>query len=432
MPAPSADQRILLFSPHPDDETLGCGGLIQQAIAAHTPLTVAFLTNGDGFRVAVERQYRELRIGPEDYLRFAALRQQETYRALDNLGVSRDQIRFLGYPDRGLLSLWTDNWAPDHLYRSPYTQRDHAPYPLTLTHNAPYCGQSALEDIVRVMREQMPTDIYVTHPSDDHPDHTAASSFVTLALDRMREAGEPWAKSAQLHYYIVHRGDWPVPQGLYKSDPLSPPSEMANLDTAWVSRSLTAAEVEAKSRSILAYGSQTAVMKRFLVSFARQNEVFGSLKDVRVAGISPRKVDGGMLRDWSGIDPVVRDPVNDSLLRDFQGGGDVRSVYAARDASRLYLRVETYQPLSSRVELRIRMRYFGDTEQNSAGGSFLLSVRPGVSVVPAQASTSFRDNTLDVSIPLRDLAYAHRLALDVDTLFAGLQVDRTGYRFLTL
>jgi LmbE family N-acetylglucosaminyl deacetylase len=421
----------LVFSPHPDDETLGCGGLIQRAKSAGATVTIAFLTNGDGFRVAVERQFRELHVGPEDYIRFASHRQKETLTALGALGVSRDDVLFLGYPDRGLLPLWTDNWSSDRLFRSPYTQHDHSPYDLAFRPGAAYCGRSVLEDVEQVLRRERPTDIYVTHPSDDHPDHTAASSFVTLALDRIRDSGEAWAKRAHLHYFIVHRGDWPVPQGMYKTDPLSPPSEMAALDTKWQSLGLTSAETEAKGKSILAYESQTAVMKRFLVSFARKSEIFGTLGSAQIERVSS-PVNDDLLKSWAGSKPVIRDPVNDSLLRDFQGGGDVSAVYAAHDSSRLYMRILTHQAVSPSVEFKVKVRYFGDRRSDAGGGTYTVSVRPGKAVSPAETIASSSGNAVDLSIPLRDIGYAHRLALNIDTLFAGMQVDRTGYRFLEL
>lgn len=39
--------RILVLAPHPDDEVLGCGGILQEAAGRGLPLRVAFLTNGD-------------------------------------------------------------------------------------------------------------------------------------------------------------------------------------------------------------------------------------------------------------------------------------------------------------------------------------------------------------------------------------------------
>lgn len=55
-------ERILIFAPHPDDETLGCGGLMSKAKAAGAEVYVQFITVGDttdisvkGFSTANER-----------------------------------------------------------------------------------------------------------------------------------------------------------------------------------------------------------------------------------------------------------------------------------------------------------------------------------------------------------------------------------------
>src|SRR5207249_7721234 len=91
-PAPAASTRLLVFAPHCDDETLGCAGRMQQTLAAGGKVQTVVLTNGDGYRTAVETQMRKLHIGPRDYIELAALRQQEPYQALAALGVSIDHV----------------------------------------------------------------------------------------------------------------------------------------------------------------------------------------------------------------------------------------------------------------------------------------------------------------------------------------------------
>src|SRR5262249_55204743 len=162
--------------------------------------------------------------------------------------------------------------------------------------------------------------------------------------------------------------------------------------------------------------SQTAVMKRFLVSFARQNELFGEIGEARV----PRVADGavqpdGNVSEWKDLAPVVLDPVNDSLLRDFQAGGGVNAVYACRDRTALYLRVDTYQPVSDRMEFRVRLRYFGDAARAEAGGAYTASVRAAGSASPPDIRAAVRANRVEMAIPLREIAYAHRFALNVET-----------------
>ena len=42
-----AGAKIAVLAPHPDDESLGTGGLIQQALAAGAEVRVIFVTDGD-------------------------------------------------------------------------------------------------------------------------------------------------------------------------------------------------------------------------------------------------------------------------------------------------------------------------------------------------------------------------------------------------
>src|SRR5262245_15878805 len=44
-----AATRLLLVAPHPDDETLGAGGLIQRVQATGGVVKVVYLTDGDGY-----------------------------------------------------------------------------------------------------------------------------------------------------------------------------------------------------------------------------------------------------------------------------------------------------------------------------------------------------------------------------------------------
>ncbi len=51
LPPPQIDpgERLLVVAPHPDDETLGAGGLIQRVLENHGQVRVVLITAGDGF-----------------------------------------------------------------------------------------------------------------------------------------------------------------------------------------------------------------------------------------------------------------------------------------------------------------------------------------------------------------------------------------------
>ncbi len=431
-PKLNSSKRIIIFSPHPDDETLGCAGLIQQAVAAGSQVRVVFLTNGDGFRVAVARQLRRVDLTPQDYIQFAGMRQNETYAALGNLGLGKENVTFLGYPDRGLMPLWNDFWKSDKLFTSAYTKVNRSPYSIAYQHSAKYCGETVLADIEKIVREFQPTDILVTHPSDDHLDHSAASSFVTMAYLQLKSASYSWVDKCKLSYYLVHRGDWPVPQGLYKENQLVPPTEMQKLDTKWTTLGLSATEINRKEKSIELYESQTGVMKRFLMSFARHSEIYGSLAPSIINPVPEMSIrPDGDVADWKGIAPAALDPVNDSLLRDFQRGGDLRAIYAVHDSKNLYLRFDTYKPVSSQIEFLVHLRYFDCSKSDQSSGMVTVKLKSFNKSAPPEFVTSVKGSIVEISIPLTAIGNSHNIAVAVESRVAGLLVDSTGSRFMS-
>jgi LmbE family N-acetylglucosaminyl deacetylase len=80
----------LILAPHPDDESLGCGGLIAACVAAGRAPLVVMLTDGAG-------SHPSSRTHPPDRLR--ALRAQEASTAVSLLGLATDRLVFLNQPD---------------------------------------------------------------------------------------------------------------------------------------------------------------------------------------------------------------------------------------------------------------------------------------------------------------------------------------------
>jgi len=80
----------LILAPHPDDESLGCGGLIAACVAAGRPPLVAVLTDGAG-------SHPNSRAFPPDRLR--AVRTKEARDAVAFLGLPADRVVFLNQPD---------------------------------------------------------------------------------------------------------------------------------------------------------------------------------------------------------------------------------------------------------------------------------------------------------------------------------------------
>lgn len=122
--------RVLVLAPHPDDETIGCGGCLLLHRRQGDPVKVVFLTDGAAG-------------GPP------ALRRAEARRAARVLGVRA--LEFWGYPDGAL------------------------------------AGVPGLSRRLRELLEQERPDIvYRTSASDPHPDHRALGVRLRAAASRAR------------------------------------------------------------------------------------------------------------------------------------------------------------------------------------------------------------------------------------------------------
>jgi LmbE family N-acetylglucosaminyl deacetylase len=429
---------ILIFSPHPDDETLGTSGLIQETVRAGGTAHVVFMTNGDAFRVGVASYYRIFQVRPSDYIKYGEMRQKEALGSLTTLGMSPKNVTFLGYPDLGMMEMWQTHWLPGGPYTSNYSKATLNPYPNAPTYGKPYCGQNVLADIETQIIADRPTDIYTTHPTDNHPDHTATSSFVFTAIKKLEADGYTWAYGIHLHYFIIHRGDWPIPQGSYPKRPLGPPAAFTPLDTHWRSLPLTAAEVSTKAHALDHYVSQEEMMDRFLVSFIRTNEIFGELSESSEQALDSDGLSNSLTANpitWPQCTPVAKDPVGDTDLRVFQPGGDISSVYAAYDKNNLIIRVEMHSKLSKTVTYQLAFRPF-DSAMNTTSQVQTFSFSPadlneGVTKQLGNGTRiNWSGNNAEYVIPVTSLGEPHvRLVLaQAKTVFSQITIDHTGYR----
>jgi LmbE family N-acetylglucosaminyl deacetylase len=128
-------RRVLVFSPHPDDETIGCGGSLALHARAGDPVKVIFLTNG-------ARGDFSGKTNRDEYI---DLRRKEAVRASQVLGIQ--DVAFWGYEDRNLAG-----------------------------------SKGAISKMIRELEENNPQLVYVPSPFEFHPDHRAASFFVCEAI----------------------------------------------------------------------------------------------------------------------------------------------------------------------------------------------------------------------------------------------------------
>lgn len=422
-PRPDAASRLMVVAPHCDDETLGCGGVLRMAARAGSAVRVVFVTNGDGFQLAVRRAYHLVRPKPADYLRFAAQRRREVKAALARLGLDPSDAIFLGYPDRGIAHLWLTHWSEENAYTSPYTRVAASPYADSYRRDAPYCGAALLQDLEQIILEFGPTAIYIPHPNDDHPDHWATSSFARAAIERLG-----LESSVDVYTYLVHRGDWPVPQGLHRTRALAPPAALARLDTRWTAFPLDAEALDAKAHALAVYRSQMPLLRRFLLSFVRRTELFGVLppSSAHSAPLGGIQVDGDA-SEWRAIAPTILEPSDDTLPAGLDGGSDLVSIRACQDSRHLYLLLSSRDQLSSQLTYVLYVRAIDSSARTVTitAGPRSISAAPGVQVARGGRS-------VEASISLQLLGGARVVYVGAVARARRFTVDRTGWRALHL
>lgn len=221
-----AQSPILIVAPHPDDETLGCGGAIALLRSKNCDVRVLVMSDGTLSHPRSQKY-------PAPKLR--ALRESETIAALSILGIESKNVDFLGLLDGSI---------------SSFSQKQ--------TNAIIACSQK--------LTEIAPQTIFLPWRYDPHPDHRGTWSLINTALSCIS------LKPRIIEYPIW---DWdPEQRGNL------PDSEQIN---CW--RLDITAFVELKQQAIKAYRSQTTnlidddlegfrLSPQMLANFARLWEVY--------------------------------------------------------------------------------------------------------------------------------------------------------------
>lgn len=270
----SPQTRLIVFSPHPDDGELGVGGLIQRVLHHGGKVNVVYVTSGDGYAEGLALEEHLTHPNAQDFRAYGARRQEEVSRALAALGVPKQGMTFLGFPDRGLCPILRKYWT-DHppYYVSPYTQEDHPLSGDVLLPQIEYDGEDLTREIAQLLTTFRPTLIAVTHPQDQHPDHCATYFFVKRAVQQLEEKDPSWRLPAILTF-LIHFNRWPVEVNADALSPLLPPPGFSTVGEPWIQFPLSLKERETKHQALVQHRSQMAVMGSYLLSFVRANELF--------------------------------------------------------------------------------------------------------------------------------------------------------------
>jgi LmbE family N-acetylglucosaminyl deacetylase len=229
---PGPGERLLVLAPHPDDETLAAGGLLQRALARGGAARVLFATDGENNPWTQRLVERRVRIGPEDSARFGRRRRGEALAALVELGLRAEDAVFLGLPDQAITDLLL------------------------------FGDQIGVNRLASLLADWRPTLVILPSPFDLHPDHSALAVLARLALSRVspgRSAGE---EGARILTYIVHRTAAMRPDEGAEEGP-----DVARFE-------LSPAEKARKRRAILCHATQLTVHRRKFLAYAQRPEVF--------------------------------------------------------------------------------------------------------------------------------------------------------------
>jgi LmbE family N-acetylglucosaminyl deacetylase len=274
------DDRILILAPHPDDEAIGCAGIIQQALSKGARVKVVYLTNGDHNQIAFIVYEKRLTFKKGEFIHMGKVRREEAIKAMRLLGLNENDLIFLGYPDFGTLTIFSRYWQTKKPFMSLLTRISSVPYKENMSFGAPYKGESILNDLKSVLLEYKPTKIFVSHPADANQDHKALYLFLQVALsDLNKEIPNP-----KVYPYLIHCIGWPIPRHYHPELSLEPPEQFQDAQINWLEFSLTPGQLNKKYQAILSYKSQTESSAFYLLSFARKNELFGDYPEIELRG----------------------------------------------------------------------------------------------------------------------------------------------------
>jgi len=139
-------KRIIVFAPHPDDETFGCGGTIAKKINDGYDVLVVIMTDG---RYAFEKVLGISSDPSPDELK--EIRKDEVIRAMKILGVPTENIIFLNFEDGKLNDF----------------------------------KKEAEKKVIRILAENHPEEVYFPYKKDAHPDHKATYYIVKNAIRKL-------------------------------------------------------------------------------------------------------------------------------------------------------------------------------------------------------------------------------------------------------
>jgi LmbE family N-acetylglucosaminyl deacetylase len=424
----NAQDRILILAPHPDDEILACGGIIQKAKALGLPLRVVFFTYGDNNEWAFLIYRKRLVIMPKAVRGMGLIRHDEALAADKTVGVFPEDITFLGYPDFGTLDIWYRHWQESPSFLSMLTEVRAVPYLNAFRPGALYKGEEIVKDIGAILKEFKPTKIFLSHPADHNGDHRSLYLFTRVAIWDLQSQKEP-----ELYPYLVHYKQWPLPRGRHPEMKIEPPQAYQE-QIPWKVDLLSAEEASRKEEALKKHRSQYESAAAYLDSFVRGNELFGDFPPVALAVNVPPV----------NLSPDIREgPGNKSeeLTEEEKGafvGFEERYVSLGKDA--LTISIKISRPLVK--EMGVSIYLFGYRPDVAFARMPKLHLRFGMfntaiydqsrSVSGSGIAIIRKPKEITIRVPLKVLGDPRRILTSATTYLGSLSLEWVSWRVLEL
>jgi LmbE family N-acetylglucosaminyl deacetylase len=212
---------MMMFAPHPDDESLAAGVFLQRAVAAGAQVRVVYATDGEKNCWPQRVLERKVRLRERDRRRWGARRQAEAIAALSVLNIHPHQVEFLSLPDQGVTDLLLEG-----------------------------CDQT-MRRLADLIAGWQPTHLLVPSPADTHPDHSGLAVLLRIVFDRFLPRRHDIARLE----YLVH-------------------GDSESFDQVAARLLHTRGERELKRRAIVRHFTQVALSRRRFLAYAKRPERF--------------------------------------------------------------------------------------------------------------------------------------------------------------
>jgi len=427
------NDRVLILAPHPDDESIACAGVIQQAVKAGAKVHAAFLTNGDHNQIAFIVYEKRLTLRKGEFIHMGKVRMKEAINAMKVLGVGQDNLTFLGYPDFGTFAIFSKYWGDVKPFKSMLTRISAVPYKEDLSYAAPYKGESILKDIESVLLKFKPNKIFVSHPADTNVDHRTLYLFLQIALrDLNKEVPNP-----KVYPYLVHCTGWPLPRRYHPGLEILPPSKFNDSQINWYRFNLTPGQINKKYQAILCHSSQTRSSAFYLLAFGRKNELFGDYPDTELHKQISTREKGGLFFGFSDMYLDSDRGVLGGLEKLTENEGNVS--YTAVDNSVL-IRIEKPRELARTFSLQLYLFGYNDLTPFALMPKIRLltkgekfKVFDGKKLIkPEGISVDIHSNVLILRIPLKVLGEPNFILASIKTYGGALPFSSTAFKKIDL